>query len=182
MQTILGTVTSHLGWKNHPFTLDILPLTGISDGTQSIRDVKGRLLQTLQVLDGLLKAPFGLTSVLRTQLENVRFHVVNGLTLVDAAERLGYSLEQPASDIDGLFATIDNHKLAIERTRGTWTAWLKDAHAQQTVADAPLPIKQQRSSKKPVAIGFGADESTTQSLTPYLIAGGVALVMYMVMK
>lgn len=183
MQTILGSVAAQYKFQSSPYSLDVLPLSGVDDGSQTIRDAKGRLTQTNQILEGILKAPYGITSVLRTQLEDVRFHVINGLMLIDTALRLGNVPAQPALDVDGLFTAIDNHKLAVERARGAWKAWLADAHAQQTTADPPLPAKQRRARGSNAVAGYlGDDVVPKQSMTPYLIAGGAAVLLYLLTR
>jgi hypothetical protein len=122
------------------YSLDMLPVSGVNDPTQTVDDARGRLSQTGSILQALQKAPFAMSQELRQAIDNIKFSVVNGLYLIDGAYSKGYNAKQPYVDIPGLTAAIDNHLLAISKARPIWATWLKDAQAQWKTGDPPLPI------------------------------------------
>lgn len=128
--------------KDWPFTLDMLPLQGITSPVANIEFIRGRLVNTLSILDGVLKMPSGLPGDLKQMVYNIRFHVVAGIGLVDAGIRSGLSWLELAASVDGLPATIDNHIAALRETLPAWRHWLRAARKQQS---------------SPGAVGFGME-------------------------
>jgi len=137
-----------------PYTLDLLPVSGIIDITQTIWDVYTALQSTLTIVNGILGGPYGMPSTLSQQMENIRFHVINGLALVDTARRTGHNLREPFINIDGLRSTLDLHVAAIHKARSNWRVWLDDAYANKEESER-LPPR-----PKSEAVLFGNDTLT----------------------
>ena len=195
MQSILDTIVLDSGTNlgaAYPYSIDLLPLNGVMHPAQTLRDLQGRFTQTIKIVDGVLKAPFSLTQQLRQLIENIRFHVINGLYLIDLEYRRGAASRKPYIGVDGLQATIDNHVQAIDRTRPVWRAWLLDARKNAVSTDRlPKASPVNMSSLLPGAMsgcsscGFGADPiapATSSPVMPYLIAGGIVLLLTFVVK
>jgi hypothetical protein len=116
--------------KKWPFSLNLLPLEGIQDPNMTIEVARGRLVNTLHIIDGILRFPNGLPSDLRQAIHNVRFHVVNGIGLIDGMLQLGYSYLQPASDVEALYDTISNHILELQKAKIVWNSWIRSEASQ----------------------------------------------------
>jgi hypothetical protein len=112
--------------KKWPFSLSLLPIDGILDPTMTVEMARGRLVNTLHIIDGILRIPSGLPGDLKQAIHNVRFHVISGIGLIDGMLQLGYAMQQPASDVEGLYASIDNHILEIQKSKILWNSWLRD--------------------------------------------------------
>lgn len=177
---IIGLATAGMKFKTWPHTLELLPVQGLTNNpAQTISDAQRRLRNTLALVNGMRKGPYGLPQAVVQHLENIRFHVTNGLFLIDVAQRTGHSLREPVANVDGLQAAIENHAAAVGRARPAWDGWLSDAHATKGENDLlpPLPVASSTFSY------FGADAALpdltgglvkSPSLNDYLAIGLVA--------
>lgn len=186
---IVSLATAGMKFKTWPYTLDLLPVNGLA-AVSTVGETQMRLRDTLAIVDGMRRGPYGLPAELAQKLENIRFHVVNALTLCNVARRTGHSWRGPASNVDGLQAAVDNHAVAIERARPVWNAWLTDALANKGPNDV-LPVP-------PIVktLGYGADTATitdptgglvkTNTLSDYMaigiVAGGLLLLVHLAGK
>lgn len=139
LQEMISLATAGVNFPSWPYTLDLLPVEGLTDASQSIGDTRGMLTSTLTILDGIRKGPYGLPAALQQLLSDIRFHVVNGIVLIDAGTRKGHSRRESRLVIEGLQAAIDNQVTAINRARGSWSTWLDDAHANKGQGDVLPP-------------------------------------------
>lgn len=174
LQEMITLATAGIQFKTWPYTLDLLPVEGMDDGTQSIGDVQRRLRDTLSIINGIRKGPYGLPAVLAQKIDNIRFHVVNALYLIDGATaRLGHNLREPyLSTVEGLQSAIDNHVVAIDRARGAWTEWLTQALAHKGPEDVLPPPPR----PKPSLLGYGGlgvDLSADTQTAPTDPTGGL---------
>lgn len=138
-----------------PFSLDLLPVAGITNPTATIEAIRGRLVNTLTILDGVVRMPSGLPGDLKQAIYNVRFHVVTGLGLIDSKLQLGSAIIEPASIVDGLWASIDNHIAELRRTVPLWHSWLNSERRQGFGNDVPAPIRSRflQAAAQPVNTG-----------------------------
>jgi len=138
-----------------PFSLDLLPINGIVNPTASIEDIRGRLVNTLSIIDGVLQMPAGLPGDLKQAIYNVRFHVVTGIGLIDGALQSGFSYQQPASDVDGLLASVDSHISELRNVLPLWHSWLTSECQQGFGADVPAPMRSRflQAAAQPVNTG-----------------------------
>lgn len=113
-----------------PFSLNLLPLDGIQDSNMTIEMARGRLVNTLHIIDGILRFPDGLPCDLKQAIHNIRFHAVNGIGLIDGMLQLGYSMLQPASDVEALYDSIDNHLLELQKAKIIWNFWIRNEALQ----------------------------------------------------
>lgn len=113
-----------------PFSLSLLPLDGIQDPNMTIEIARGRLVNTLHIIDGILRIPSGLPGDVKQAIHNIRFHVVSGIGLIDGMLQLGYSMLQPASDVEALYDSIDNHIFELQKAKSVWNFWLRDEKMQ----------------------------------------------------
>ncbi len=167
------------------YSLDMLPVSGVSDPTQTVGDARGRLSQTSTILQALLTAPFAMTQDLRQAIDNIKFSVVNGLYLIDGAYSKGFNLKQPYVDIPGLTAAIDNHLTAIAKAKPLWTAWLKDAKVQWKTGDPALPIEASKTVPllpNGVALPGLLESAAAPSLKDYVAIGVVAVGALLLIK
>jgi hypothetical protein len=173
--SILDTVVAARGGlgpaKSYPYSLDQLPVQGIDDPAMTVWDARDRLLTTKVILEALLNAPFGLTAELRQRIEDIRFHVINGLGFIDAFRRMGYNVRQGYAEVEGLIPALEGHQAAIRRARGIWRAWLLDAHAQKDLGEY-LPNPSVGSGRY---LGFGEPELVATGGMSYAPPSGWAL-------
>ena len=123
-----------------PYSLSMLPVGGIMDPTANLSLVRGRLLNTLEILDGVLKVPSGLPERLRQAVYNVRFHVVVGIDLIDGFVTVGHSFLEPAASVDGLYEAIDAHVEELRVTAPIWQAWMRGAWQDFGGDRLPAPL------------------------------------------
>lgn len=138
-----------------PFSLDLLPVAGITNPSATIEFVRGRLVNTLTILDGVLQMPAGLPGDLKQAIFNVRFHVISGIGLIDGALQLGSSWQEPASVVDGLLASVDSHIASLANAQPIWRAWLQSERQQGLGADLPTPMRSRflQTAAQPVRTG-----------------------------
>lgn len=187
---IVGLATAGMKFKTWPYTFDLLPVNGFTDPISTLGETQMRLRDSLAIVDGMRKGPYGLPVELVQKLENIRFHIVNALFLCDVAQRTGHAWRSPASNIDGLRASIDNQVAAIERARPVWNTWLTSALANKGPNDVLPPPP-----AVALSYGYGADAPITDStgglvktntLSDYLaigvVAGGLLLLVHLAGK
>lgn len=163
----------------HPYSLDMLPVAGLTDIVQDVETAQLRLSASLEIVDGIRKIPAGLSQTLQQALANVRFHVVAGLAFIDAFLRTGHNYLQQATEVEGLKDAVDLHLQALTVARPIWDQWLADARAQKT-PEEQLPI-----STTPVIIGetnagnvvalTPQEQANRWELSDYLMVGVVGL-------
>jgi len=138
-----------------PFSLDLLPVAGITSPAATIEFVRGRLVNTLTILDGVIQTPSGLPGDLKQAIFNVRFHVITGIGLIDGALQLGSSYLEPASAVDGLLASVDSHIASLANVRPLWNAWVQSERQQGFGADVPAPMRSRflQTAAQPVRTG-----------------------------
>jgi hypothetical protein len=129
------------------YSLDMLPVAGLTDIVQDVETAQLRLTATLEILDGVRNMPAGLSQMLQQALANVRFHVIAGLSFIDAFLRTGHNIWQQSMDVEGLKDAVDLHLQALTVAKPLWTKWLADAQAQGT------PAEQLPAPSSPVVIG-----------------------------
>jgi hypothetical protein len=138
-----------------PFSLDLLPVADITNPTANIEFIRGRLTNTLVILDGVLKMPAGLPGDLKQAIFNVRFHVVTALGLIEGALQSGFSYLEPAASVDGLQASVDSHIAALANAQPIWRSWLRSERQQGFGADLPAPMRSRflQTAAQPVRTG-----------------------------
>jgi hypothetical protein len=156
--------------KEWPFSLDLLPVQGVDSPVANIEFIKGRLVNTLTIIDGVLKTPSGLPGDLKQMIYNVRYHVIVGISLADAALRSGFSYLENASTVDGLMEAVTSHLGALRVAGPVWNAWVRSAKRDQRGfgfdgdAAIPAPIRSRfmRAAAMPISTGdyIGAGLST----------------------
>lgn len=147
--------------KEWPYSLDLLPVQGVDSPVANIEFIKGRLVNTLTILDGTLRAPSGLPGDLKQMIYNVRYHVVVGISLADAALRSGFSYLENASTVDGLMEAVNSHLIALRVAGPTWNAWVRSAKKDQlgfglegdAVIPAPIRSRFMRAAAMPISTG-----------------------------
>lgn len=186
---IVGLATAGMKFKTWPYTLDLLPIRGLTNTTSTLGETQMRLRDSLAVIDGMRRGPYGLPAALAQKLENIRFHVVNALFLCDVARRTGHAWRSSASSVDGLQASIDNQVAAVEQARPAWNTWLTDALANKGPNDVLPPPP-----AVALSYGYGADAPITDplglvktnTLSDYLaigvVAGGLLLLVHLAGK
>ena len=156
--------------KEWPYSLDLLPVQGIDSPVANIEFIKGRLVNTLTIIDGVLRAPSGLPGDLKQMIYNVRYHVIVGISLADAALRSGFSYLENASTVDGLMEAVTSHIEALRVAGPVWNAWVRSAKKDQlgfglegdAVIPAPIRSRFMRAAAMPISTGdyIGAGLST----------------------
>lgn len=147
--------------KEWPFSLDLLPVQGIDSPIANIEFIRGRLINTLTIIDGVLKVPTGLPGDLKQSIYNVRYYVIVGISLADAALRSGFSYLENASTVEGLMEAVDSHIIELQKIKPAWNAWVqsakKDQHGFGLDGDmaVPSPIRSRfmRSVAMPISTG-----------------------------
>lgn len=163
-----------------PYSLELLPVDGILNPAASAEDIRGRLVNTLGILDGILGEKYGLSVELREQIHAVRFHVVNGIAFIDGFLQLGHAAVEPASSVEGLQAAIDSHVVAVKQALPLWQTWLREATANAGPNDAPLPrLMTVPDSTLRTLMQQMSDPLTTRD---YVVIGAVALGLYGLVK
>lgn len=122
-----------------PWSLELLPVQGVTSPIANIEFIRGRLLNTLTIIDGALKYPTGVPTELRQRIYNIRFHVVVALGILDGALRSGYSPLETANTVDGLAAAIDSHITAIKIAKPLWRQFL--VTESRGFSDVQLPLQ-----------------------------------------
>lgn len=170
--------------KVFPYTLDALPISGVTDATQSVADAHNRLNATLILLDRLLQAPYGYTVELRQAISSVRFWVSQAIETLDAWVGNGHSQHEPASNVTNLVPLIDQHLSALQAAKGLWHTWLPQVWADAHDDDV-VPVK------SPVGLAMPAPTTALQSppefaksldLGDYFAIAGVALAGYLLWR
>lgn len=168
----------------YPYNLIALPPHGINNPMQSVRELDDRLNSALTIIDGLREAPYSMPADLKQALDNIRFHVIGGLTFVDAYIRRGGTWRQPASDIGPeVQLCIDNLVLSVSQARQIWDPWIKMSHMTWQQTDGPLPTL-------PLAgfSGYGGygdtltDVAKPLTITDYIAIGGVAVLSILLVR
>jgi len=147
--------------KEWPYSLDLLPVQGVDSPVANIEFIKGRLVNTLTILDGTLRAPSGLPGDLKQMIYNVRYHVIVGISLADAALRSGFSYLENAATVDGLMEAVSSHIEALRVAGPVWNAWVRSAKKDQLGfgldgdAAIPSPIRSRfmRAAAMPISTG-----------------------------
>jgi hypothetical protein len=113
----------------YPYRLDMLPVVGITDITATTGTIRERLMSSQDIITGIRKAPFGYPADLARALDNIQFHIVNALTLVDGYFAAGHTIREPHGDVPGLLAAINNQVTAVMAAKPLWDRWYADAAA-----------------------------------------------------
>lgn len=164
------------------YSLDMLPVVGIENPAQTVNDANAALKSTLSILDGIDKAGYGLSAAVEQELTNVRFHVVNGLSFIDAHLRRGGLSSVAYNVVIGLPAAISDHINAIKKAKPTWNSWLLSARTNRDpTTDVALPPYQPVISNNSLS-SVGGEITKPLALADYLGIGVVAAGLWLGLK
>lgn len=165
----------------YPYSLTMLPVMGITDATADVGTMQSRVKASLEIVEGLRSAPFGMSPTVKQAIEDIRFHLINALNAIQTWLQPGAgNVRDPHVDVPGLVASIDSHIAVVRNSRPAWDAWLKDAYASKQPSEV-LPKMDLVPGGAPASGGTGVLQSMQMpSVKDYvtigLVTGGVLLV------
>jgi len=151
-----------------------LPVAGIMNAGQTVRQAREALKVTLLLLAQIEKDPAGLHHSVRQALADIAFHVRVGLSLIDTYVGMGYSLSDPIEAVEGLSAALHLHAAAVAQAKYVWDFAQKSAAVQ---GDLPLrALTAPRVEGRAPAVGsFGDDVLSEPKVQAYVGMAAVGL-------
>ena len=145
-------------------SLYLLPISGITNPTLSVREAREALKATLLILSGILGTAVGYPAFLRQALLDIRFHIVSGLSFIDSYLGAGYYHTDSINDVEGLPEALYNHLIAIQRAKPLWNAWateVKTIHKQPGAPEFTAPT-----SPRPQSALGAVDATASTAVAP----------------
>jgi hypothetical protein len=121
------------------YSLDMLPVSGMTNIAQTVGEMRQRFAISLMIVDELRQANYGYSAGVRQELENVRYHIVSALSLIDASYRQGINQKQPYADVVDLDSVVHNHIVSVQKAMPVWDGWLTQALRDRKKEDPELP-------------------------------------------
>jgi hypothetical protein len=172
-------------------SLDLLPVQGIDNSMQTLKSAREKLKTTLLILNSIINSPQGLPADLRLVVNNVRFHVVSGLQLIEDYLFQGNLITDNVLKVKGLHESILNHISELRKAKPVWNQFIATERGDVQAASEMLPgLVPQTSAIDPYAQvkAQQSAESAMESLTKptplktYLTIGGIALGVLLLWK
>jgi len=162
-------------------SLNFLPVQGTTNTTKNIWDCKNGMLYTLQLIDSVRTAPYGLPTDLAQVIENMRFHVGVALALLDHALITGHSYQDSAANVDDYSACVSLYLDELQTAKQLWNQWLLDAQSQGTLQglgyfgqEPSAPITAE-ADKTTTDVTLEALQQKEAKMSSYLVLGGLAV-------
>jgi hypothetical protein len=165
-------------------SLDLLPVQGIENPMQTLKSAREKLKATLLILNSIINSPQGLPADLRISMNNVRFHVVSGLQLIEDYLFQGNLITDNVLKVKGLHESLLNHITALKKAKPSWNQFIAAERGDIQATSEMLPgLVPQTSAIDPYAQvkAKQSAESAMESMTKptplrtYLAIGGIAL-------
>jgi len=107
------------------FSIGQLPVEGTDDFMLQLRDYRGVLRSSLNILDGIRTGPVELSTNLEVELDSTRYHLATMIMMVEAhLRRAGTDMGASAVSVTGLQAASTRYLASLLRAKGLWNSWI----------------------------------------------------------